>query len=479
MVKLMWVKRQKEGIQLYFTNSVVNKDDPADKGGDASMEERQPKTLGEKIRAARRELRMTQAELAGTDFTKSFISQVEKGFARPSIKSLQIIAARLNKPIGYFLDDTQIAPPAPTPAKEEHMFQSARALSRDGHHQDALALYEELLESVAKTEHDLRARAYAEMAQTLWALDRKLEAVRALEQAIELYQHSYDPVSRVQAISRLAEYVQQLNDQPRAAALCEQALTILREHHVDNPFLELKLQTDVGLHLVRLNQNERGRRHLEEAMDLAEQLNDYYRWGEICHALGILYEQENDLDKAQHYSMRAVRFYESVQNAPRKIQARINAASQFHRGGLYPQAWEQIDTALQEAMELDDPDWAAKVHDVRGRFFEKEERWEEAADAIARAIALETDENALIRLHRRRSRVLARLGRYDEAIGAAREAVDMLEKGKNVPPEQLAQAYSELGLLLKDAGHLEEAQAISMKSLELFRQLSDNSEVPG
>lgn len=443
------------------------------------MDERQPKTLGEKIRAARRELRMTQAELAGTDFTKSFISQVEKGFARPSIKSLQIIAARLNKPIGYFLDDTQIAPPAPAPAKEEHMFQSARALSRDGHHQDALALYEQLLESVAKTEHDLRARAYAEMAQTLWVLDRKLEAVRALEQAIELYQHGYDPVARVQAISRLAEYVQKLDDQPRAAALCEQALTILREHHVDNPFLELKLQTDVGLHLVRLNQPERARRHLEEAMELAKELNDFYRWGEICHALGFLYEQENDLEKAQHYSMRAVRFYESVQDARRKIQARINAASAFHRGELYPMAWEQIDTALEEAMELDDPDWTAKVHDVRGRFFDKEERWQEAEEAFARAIALEAEGNALMMLHRRRSRVLARLGRCDEAIEAAREAVDMLEKSKDVPREHLAQAYSELGLLLKDAGHLEEAQTISMKSLELFRQLSEDGQIEG
>jgi hypothetical protein len=35
-------------------------------------------TLGEKVRALRLQLGMTQAELAGEEFTKSFISQIEK-----------------------------------------------------------------------------------------------------------------------------------------------------------------------------------------------------------------------------------------------------------------------------------------------------------------------------------------------------------------------------------------------------------------
>jgi transcriptional regulator with XRE-family HTH domain len=48
--------------------------------------------LGERIRAARREAALTQAQVAGAELTKGFISQVESGQVRPSIRSLQLIA---------------------------------------------------------------------------------------------------------------------------------------------------------------------------------------------------------------------------------------------------------------------------------------------------------------------------------------------------------------------------------------------------
>ena len=63
-------------------------------------------TLGEKVRYLRKRLNLTQQELAGDDFTKSFISQIEKNEANPSLKSLYIIAERLNKPVSFFLDET-------------------------------------------------------------------------------------------------------------------------------------------------------------------------------------------------------------------------------------------------------------------------------------------------------------------------------------------------------------------------------------
>src|SRR5205807_5687340 len=48
---------------------------------------------------------MSQAQLAGEELTKGFISQVEAGLVRPSLRSLQIIAGRLGKGIEYFVGD--------------------------------------------------------------------------------------------------------------------------------------------------------------------------------------------------------------------------------------------------------------------------------------------------------------------------------------------------------------------------------------
>src|SRR5213593_43930 len=68
-----------------------------------------PVTLGERVRAARHELGLSQAQLAGDELTKGFISQVEAGLVRPSLRSLQIIASRLGRSLDYFIGDESLA----------------------------------------------------------------------------------------------------------------------------------------------------------------------------------------------------------------------------------------------------------------------------------------------------------------------------------------------------------------------------------
>lgn len=61
--------------------------------------------LGARIRARRRELRLTQAELGSPEYTKSYISQVEKGLIWPSLPAMIHIAQKLQRPIDWFLSD--------------------------------------------------------------------------------------------------------------------------------------------------------------------------------------------------------------------------------------------------------------------------------------------------------------------------------------------------------------------------------------
>ena len=61
--------------------------------------------LGQKIRAARLEAGLSQRQLGGDTITRNMLSQIENGSARPSMDSLQILAARLHKTVSYFLDE--------------------------------------------------------------------------------------------------------------------------------------------------------------------------------------------------------------------------------------------------------------------------------------------------------------------------------------------------------------------------------------
>lgn len=64
------------------------------------------KKLGKRIKLARVEMDMTQADLAeATGILQKSISRYENGQALPTLESLEKMAKVLKKPFGYFLDE--------------------------------------------------------------------------------------------------------------------------------------------------------------------------------------------------------------------------------------------------------------------------------------------------------------------------------------------------------------------------------------
>ncbi len=62
-------------------------------------------SLGKKIRQARLEAGLSQRALCGDAITRNMLSQIENGSANPSMQTLQYLAGRLEKPIGFFLEE--------------------------------------------------------------------------------------------------------------------------------------------------------------------------------------------------------------------------------------------------------------------------------------------------------------------------------------------------------------------------------------
>ena len=68
--------------------------------------------LGEKLRMARLEAGLSQRQLCGQEITRNMLSQIESGKARPSMATLQYLAARLDKPVSYFLGEEAALSPS-------------------------------------------------------------------------------------------------------------------------------------------------------------------------------------------------------------------------------------------------------------------------------------------------------------------------------------------------------------------------------
>lgn len=94
-------------------------------------------TLGQKIRALRKEKGWTQTTLAGEEITRNMLSRIESDDALPSLPTLLYLAERLSVPAGYFLSDTTTL----FAVKKEEAFPAIKSWYSRGNYAEVVRLY--------------------------------------------------------------------------------------------------------------------------------------------------------------------------------------------------------------------------------------------------------------------------------------------------------------------------------------------------
>ena len=94
--------------------------------------------LGEKLKQARLEAGLSQRQLCGEEITRNMLSLIENGSAKPSMTTLQYLAARLGKTVSYFLEETAVLSP------NQQIMASARQLYDSGNFAEADRIRDEL-----------------------------------------------------------------------------------------------------------------------------------------------------------------------------------------------------------------------------------------------------------------------------------------------------------------------------------------------
>ena len=128
--------------------------------------------LGEKLRQARLDANLSQRALCGEEITRNMLSRIENGVARPSMKTLQYLAARLGKPVSYFLEETAVVSP------NQKIMDAARRLYDAGEFSQA----SEVLEKYQSPDE-----VYDREKDLLWVLIRLELAEAALNQGRTQY----------------------------------------------------------------------------------------------------------------------------------------------------------------------------------------------------------------------------------------------------------------------------------------------------
>ncbi|HEV2283432.1 MAG TPA: helix-turn-helix domain-containing protein [bacterium] len=387
-------------------------------------------TLGQKIRAARLEQRLTQEQLGGRDFTKSYISEIERDNRTPRLTTLKILARRLGRPLSYLLDGVI------EDREAEALLMVGLAHFHAGSLAEAEAWFNHAVEAAADSDELLQARIELALANVEQRLGRDLRAWRRVERVLRVLTHGGDRRALIGAQACLGQSKLAAGDVASAAWTFEAALQLLSEPATDP-------SQAAALH---------------------------------CH-LGIARELAGQTAEAAQAFRKALAIAEAFADSERAGAWHVEQAAAAATDGRFETAIARAGEAIAVYDTLDHKRRLAEIHWRLGDFEARAERWQEAQRHYSMSIATYGAAGCT-------RDVAQTLGRFVEALRgqvppeAARAigetALALLPNdggASGVADDDRASRLWLRGTIQRILGRLDEARASLTESLRLFESL--------
>ncbi|MBL0385493.1 helix-turn-helix transcriptional regulator [Tumebacillus sp. ITR2] len=293
-------------------------------------------SLGQRIRQARKELSLTQNELAQGIVTSSMICQIENGKAFPSYQVLQSLSERLNKPIEFFVSDTDAS------KRQRSSYTLAKALMASESYEKAYSLLKTLQETHG-TEQDEFQMTLSECCQRLGKFE---EASEPLDKLLSNAIHNGDVSQQVTILQRLGDIAEQSGQYQLALYHWHKAYDLLNKSEID-PAVKSRLLTSIGNTYYKLGYLEESLQFLQQAYDSRESFLTLEEVGQMYLNLSLSYRDSNDYKKAAYFSEQAYIIFKSQTNMKLATDVKRSLGVLLGKQG---QALEAL-TILEECME--------------------------------------------------------------------------------------------------------------------------------
>jgi tetratricopeptide (TPR) repeat protein len=401
--------------------------------------------IGANMRKARIERGMTQARLASPEFSVSYISAIEHGKLRPSIKALSVLAQRLGVPVTLLLESSpaadsqsQILGYAPVNSDESDQIEvellQAAVLLRQGAYEEAMQLLLPLAPSRLAPPHAYQF--FLLRGQIALAWRRFEEAIADLRAAIGQAEALKERELAERARNLLGKANFLLSNYTLAEETHRACATAIEEEEISDSFFALEVYCNLVDDCAALDEFERANTYMQRAQALVEQL-------------------DND---ERSYAQLSLENSQRSRAAGRFLLARDQAARSC---AIYQMRGLQ----LQQS----------RLHQELGRALEKQEKTEEAeqkylqATEMARplrdSVSFAQSLIALAELASKRGDVRMAEQQAQEAIAITRASGDTRARG---------QALLVLAQLRQQAGDYAEADRAFEEGLALLEETRDH-----
>jgi HTH-type transcriptional regulator, quorum sensing regulator NprR len=355
--------------------------------------------VGSNIREVRTRLSLTQSQLASPEFSISYISAIERGKIRPSLKALSILAKRLDVPLTFLLDgspggatEARAAGFSPADSGPDQRIDvellQASVLLQQHHFTEASDLLTPILADRITTDQayhlfllhgqvhlglgeyqeavvDLRAAVsqgenmgdveYAERARNLLgkayfslynytlALENHIRCASALESNL-----INDPVFALDVYSNVASDFFRHGDPDRAISYYHKAIATLDSMKRDSKSFAQKYM-EIGQQYKSAGKILMAREYIMRSLAIYEMRDEQRVVGITHQRLGKAYEKQNELDGAEREYRQAITIEEELEDDVTASLCHTNLAELLVKRGKGAAAEQEAQAALASA----------------------------------------------------------------------------------------------------------------------------------
>jgi tetratricopeptide (TPR) repeat protein/DNA-binding XRE family transcriptional regulator len=454
------------------------------------------RVLGQRIRQMRTRRGLTQQDLAGQDYSKSYISAIEQGKTRPSLEALQRMASRLEVPAGTLLDPDApgFAPFDPEsmprrvrrrrgvragmggPSLNDPTYLDLRLAEAEGHiYQESYAAAMDILRTLLPEEGGTNniarnldsaqlVRAYFLAARVLLEQGATTDALGYLQKGIQLAlrQGDTETVERMRNTLGLAYY---RADQPLSALeQHKQCLDAVQAGLVADPNFKLQVYSNIANDYWALHDNEKAVATYKSALDMIGEVNSIGKQANIFWEAVSRHTNGGQYGQAGSNAVKALSLFEALDN----MRLAANMGSRYGDMLLEMEDYDAAEGYLNNSLGLADSlnsgvDKAqvlvnlARVSMRRGDFDAARDRGEQAVSMAREAVGAKTPRSGsvLARSLALAGEVAVQSGdakRGDELFG---EAIKLAESGG--AGEDASDIYQRYAQVLAAGGKHEQA----------------------
>lgn len=433
--------------------------------------------VGTNIREVRTKLGLTQAQLAAPEFSISYISAIERGKIRPSLKALSILAKRLDVPLTFLLEGSPAgaaearavgyspADSGPDLRIDVDLLQSAVLVQQQKYEEAAAVLAPIQPERITT---DQVYRLFVLRGQIHLGLHEYQEAVVDLRAAVTQAEGLNDIESIERARNLLGKAYFSLYNYTLAMENHVRCNAAIEQGHIKDPIFALEVYSNLANDYFRHGDQEKAITFYHKALATLEGMNrDSRSFGEKFMEIGQTYKSAGKLVMARDYITRSLALYEM------RDEQRLFGLTHQHLGKTlekqndFDGAEKEYREAITIEEELEDDVAASICHTSlaelllkRGKKQEAEQEAQEALRFAKRSQHVVTQGQALMAL----AQIRHDAKDYAAADQLFTEALELLDSSNE--HEIAAGAYSRYATLLEQRNEVQRSLSAFKKAFE-------------